>query len=102
MEMGKNNKKDSKKANGKEKEKSNEKGNEKGDLAIVLFNFIASTSDELTLRKNEYIMVTNWNIGDDYAFGYKRNSPQKKGKFPSPLVRKCFENKGFFFKLDKY
>jgi len=95
------------------KEESNEKGkeeskeesnvivNEKGDLAVVLYNFIANTSDELTLYKNEYLIITNWNVDDGYSFGYKRNDPQKKGKFPTPLVRKYSEkNKGlsiFFF-----
>jgi len=35
--------------------------------------------------------VTNWNIGEGYAFDYKRDDPQIRGKFPSPLVRKCLE-----------
>jgi len=41
-------------------------------------------------------MVTNWDVGDGYAFGYKRNNPKKKGKFPTLLVQKCLENKGLF------
>jgi len=70
----------------------NEEYNEKGDLAVVLFKYIGTTSDELTLNKGEYLIVENWDVGDGYAYGYKRNDPQQKGKFPSPLVRKYTEN----------
>ena len=73
---------------------------------MVLYNFIANTSDELTLYKNEFLILTNWNVDDGYSSGYKRNDPQKKEKFPTPSVRKCFEkNKGlfiFFFLLIKF
>jgi len=79
----------------------NEKRNEKGDLAVVLFSYNRITSDELDINKNEYLIVTNWNVGDEYVYGYKRNNPQQKGKFPSSLVRKISENTGFFFKLFK-
>jgi len=70
----------------------NEEYSEKGDLAIVLFSYIGINTDELTLNKNEYLIVTNWNVGDGFAYGYKRDDPQQKGKFPSPLVRKYTEN----------
>jgi len=87
--------------NGKEKskEENNENRNEINDLAVVLYDFNGTNSDELILHKDDYLIVTNWNIGDGWAFGYKRNDPQKKGKFPYPLVRKCSENEGFYFIL---
>jgi len=72
------------------KDESNK--NEKGDLAVVLYDFNGTNSDELILQKDEYLIVTNWNVGDGWAFGYKKNDFQKKGKFPYPLVRKCSEN----------
>jgi len=64
---------------------------------VALYKYNGTNSDELSFRKNEYLIVLNWNDGDGYAFGYKRNNPQKKGKFPFPLVQKCFENKGLLF-----
>jgi len=71
--------------------------NEKGDLAVELYNYNRINSDELILYKNEYIVLTNWNANDGYSFGYKRNDPQKKGKYPTPLVRECSgKNKGLF------
>jgi len=78
--------------NEKDKEESNAIINEKGDLAVALYNYNGTSPNELTLHKNEYLIVTNWNIDDGYAFGYKRNDPESKGKFPTPLVRKCSEN----------
>jgi len=38
-----------------------------------------------------------WQWINGYAYGYKRNDPQQKGKFPLPLVRKISENKGSIF-----
>jgi len=81
----------------KGKKESNENGNEKGDLAKVLYYFMGNTSDELNLHKDEYLIVTNWNVGNGFAFGYKRNDPQNKGIFPSPLIRKCYEIGLIFF-----
>jgi len=75
----------------KDKKENNENDNEKGDLAKVLYYFMGNTSNELNLHKDEYLIVTNWNVGNGFAFGYKRNDPEKKGVFPSPLVRKCSE-----------
>jgi len=77
-------------------EEKNENDNAKGDLAVVRFNHNGTTSEELTIHKGEYLVVTNWDIGDDYAYGYKKTDPRQKGKFPSPLVRKIFDKKGFF------
>ena len=84
----------------KKKEKD-VKNNSEGDLAVVLFNFNGITLDELNIRKDEYLIVTNWNIGDGYAYGYKRNDPQNKGKFPPPLVRKCSKKEGIYIYIYK-
>ena len=65
-------------------------------LQWLLFKYTRNTSDELSLNKGEYLIVTNWNVGDGYDYDYKRNDLQQKGNFPSPLVRKISENKGFF------
>jgi len=84
----KSDKKNDKKIN----EKSNEKANSKGDLAVVLYNFSGTNSKELTIQKDEYLIVTDWNVKNGWASGYKRDDPQKKGIFPYPLVRKCSNN----------
>jgi len=73
------------------------KNNSEGDLAVVLYSINGTAPDELNIRENEYLIVTNWNIDNGYAYGYKKNDPQNKGKFPLPLVRKCTEKEGIFF-----
>jgi hypothetical protein len=67
----------------------NKKENEDNDLAIVLYNFESSKKDELGLSRKEFIIVTNWNIEKGWAYGYKRNDPEKKGSFPNNYVKKC-------------
>jgi len=75
------------------------KNNSEGDLAVVLYSINGTTPGELNIRENEYLIVTNWNIGGRYAFGYKINDSQKKGKFPLPLVRKCTEKEGILLNI---
>lgn len=58
------------------------------NLAIVLYDFNGSNSNELSIRKDEILIVTNWNIKDGWATGYKKHNPYEQGIFPSALVRK--------------
>ena len=72
--------------------------NNNNDLAVVLYDFNGSHTNELSFKKSEYLIVTNWYIKDGWAFGYKRDDPQQKGMFPSVLVQKCnSDNKSMFF-----
>ncbi len=79
----------------KSKEEKNEKGKEKikekYDFAIVLYDFNGTNSDELTIHKDDILIVTNWYIKNGWTLGYKRNNPNEKGIFPSVLVRQYFE-----------
>jgi len=42
---------------------------------VIFFKHIETTADEITLNKREYLIVTNLDVGDGYAYGYKRNDP---------------------------
>jgi len=74
------------------KEQNKEKDKESDDLAVVLYDFTGTNCDELIFNKDDFLFVTNWNIRDGWATGYKRNNPQKKRNFLSALIRKYFEN----------
>jgi len=65
---------------------------ERGDLVIAFNDFYGTNSEELTLYKNDFLIVTNWSIKEGWATGYKINNPFEKGDFPSTSVRKYFEN----------
>eukprot|EP00833_Pecoramyces_ruminatium_P010071 jgi/Orpsp1_1/1184103/evm.model.c7180000088024.1 len=62
---------------------------ENGDLAIALYDFNGAQLEELSIYKNEYLIVTNWNIKNGWVYGYKKNNPEKKGIFPFFLISKC-------------
>jgi len=59
-----------------------------GDNAVALYDFNGCNSDELCIRKNEYIIVTDWTFKTGWAYGYKKDDPHKKGVFPSSFVSK--------------
>jgi len=77
---------------GKDNGKSDERIKEKGDLVIGIYDFNGRNSNELTFHKDEYLIVTNWNIRDGWATGYKRSNPFEQGNFPTILIRKCSES----------
>lgn len=62
---------------------------EEGDLVMVLYDYEGSKPEELSINKNEYLIVTNWTVKDGWAYGYKKADPSKKGNFLIPLVVKC-------------
>jgi hypothetical protein len=59
------------------------------DLAIVLYNYNSTKKDELELRRKEFIIVTNWDVEEGWASGYKKDDPLQVGNFPKDYVRKC-------------
>ena len=69
--------------------RNNRNSSSDGDLVLALYDFNGNTSEELSINKNECIIVTNWNIKNGWAYGYKMNDSQKRGVFPVVLVRKC-------------
>jgi len=81
--------------NGKGKEiksNNNGKGKEKSDLAVALYDFNGTNAGELSFHKNDILIITNWNIKEGWAIGYKRNDSYKQGIFPSILVHQYFKN----------
>jgi hypothetical protein len=61
---------------------------EYGDLVIVLYDFKGSNPDEIDIYKDEYLRVTNWDIGEGWVFGYKSGDKQKEGSFPKAYVQR--------------
>ncbi|ORX77312.1 hypothetical protein BCR32DRAFT_270732 [Anaeromyces robustus] len=61
---------------------------EYGDLVIVLYDFKGSNPDEIDIYKDEYLRVTNWDIGEGWVFGYQSGNKQKEGSFPKAYVKR--------------
>jgi len=62
--------------------------NENRDIAIVIQDFNGDETNQLSMKKNEYIIIEDWNIKEGWIYGYKRDDPHKRGIFPSSLVKK--------------
>jgi len=62
------------------------------DLVLVLYDYNSILPGELTIRKNEYLVVTDWNVKEGWAYGYKKNNPNEKGIFLIPLISKSTSN----------
>jgi len=89
-------------SNVKSKKESDNNVNEEDNITIALYDFYGRNSDELTFHKDDCIIVTNWNIKDGWATGYNIDNPQKKGIFPSALIRHCFESTKNLFLYNNY
>jgi len=50
-------------------------------------NFIASEYDQLDIRENEYLVVTDWNYEEGWVFGHRLDDEEEKGFFPKVFVK---------------
>jgi len=55
--------------------------------------------DYLDIKKNEFLIVTNWNCGEkDWVYGHRKDNEQKKGILPKIFINiyknENNENKG--------
>jgi len=49
----------------------------------------------LDIRKNEFLIVTDWNYREGWVFGHRKNNEKEKGIFPKVLIKIYDdENKG--------
>jgi len=54
---------------GKYENTGSEEIKKEGDLSIVLYDFNGINSDELSFHKDDFLIVTNWNIKNGWASG---------------------------------
>ncbi|ORX64351.1 hypothetical protein BCR32DRAFT_330633 [Anaeromyces robustus] len=62
--------------------------NNKG-LAVVLYDFNSFNPEELSIKKYEYVVVTDWHVKKGWVYGYKWNNPECVGIFPEAIIKKC-------------
>jgi len=55
-------------------------------LVIATRNYLTEEPDELSLFKNDILVVTNWEHNDGWVYGYKKDNRDQKGKFPKVFV----------------
>ncbi|OUM65739.1 hypothetical protein PIROE2DRAFT_7153 [Piromyces sp. E2] len=62
------------------------------DLAIVNYEFNSTNPKELSLKKGEQVYVLHWYIRDGWSYGFKKNNPQERGRFPRFIVNKYLQD----------
>ncbi|ORX62479.1 HECT-domain-containing protein [Anaeromyces robustus] len=62
-------------------------------LVIAISNFTAYEYDQLDIRKDEFLIVTDWNYKDGWVYGYRKDNKKEKGIFPKIFVKICNENR---------
>ena len=67
-------------------------------LVIAISDFTAFEYDQLDIRKDEFLMVTQWNYKDGWVYGHRKNNENEKGSFPKVFVKVCKdgEEEGMF------
>jgi len=61
-------------------------------LVISKNDFFASEYDQLDIRKDEFLIVTNWDGPEGWVFGHRKNNEEEKGYFPKVFVEICNED----------
>jgi len=61
-------------------------------LVIATNNFLASEYDQLDIKENEFLVVTNWNYDEGWVFGHRMNNEEEMGIFPKIFVRVYDDN----------
>jgi len=56
-------------------------------LVIATNNFLASEYDQLDIKENEFLVVTDWNHGEGWVFGHRMNNEEEMGIFPKIFVK---------------
>ena len=61
-------------------------------LVIATKNFIADEYDQLDIKKDEFLIVTNWNCEEGWVYGYRKDNKRESGLFPKIFVKACDDN----------
>ena len=64
-------------------------------LVIATNNFDGEEYDHLDIKKNEFLIVTDWNYKEGWVFGHRKDIEEEMGIFPKVFIKIYKdENKG--------
>jgi len=59
-------------------------------LVIATNDFTAQEYYQLDIKKDELLIVTNWNCDrKGYVYGYRKDNKEEKGMFPEVFIKRC-------------
>ena len=57
---------------------------------VAINSYLAQEYYQLDLRKDEFLIVTNWNCGNKgWVYGHRKDNKEEKGMFPEVLIKRC-------------
>jgi len=56
-------------------------------LVVATSNFESKIYDHLNIKKNENLIVTDWNYKKDWVYGHRKDNEEDKGMFPKMLIK---------------
>ncbi|OUM60096.1 hypothetical protein PIROE2DRAFT_14222, partial [Piromyces sp. E2] len=68
-------------------------------LVISKNDFFASEYDQLDIKKDEFLIITNWDGPEGWVFGHRKDNEEEKGFFPKVIVEICSEDDNDISKL---
>jgi len=72
-------------------------------LVISLSDFTAYEYDQLDIKKDEFLIVTDWNYKDGWVYGHRKDNKNEKGSFPKVFTKICKEdNNGLLINIYTY
>jgi len=57
-------------------------------LVIATNNFNGVEYDQLDIKIDEFLIVTDWNYSEGWVYGHRRNKKEEKGIFPKVFIKK--------------
>jgi len=61
-------------------------------LVISINDFHASQPGQLNIKKNEYLIVTDWNCEEGWVYGHRKDNETEMGLFPKVFIKIYNEN----------
>jgi len=59
-------------------------------LVIATHDFTAKKTNQLSIKKDDILMVTNWNGGSKgWVYGHRKDHKKEKGMFPEVFIKIC-------------
>ncbi len=60
----------------------------KQTLVIAINDFVGQKYDQLDIKKDDILVVTDWKCGEKgWVYGHRRNNEKEKGIFPEVFIK---------------
>lgn len=68
------------------KSKESDKKLKNSSIVIATNDFIATEYDQLDIKKDEFLVVTDWDRQEGWVYGHRKDNSKEKGLFPKVFI----------------